>query len=570
MVFLDARRIPKGADINSECCIIGGGVAGITIALELHRAGVQTCLLESGALRRERQTQNLYAGENISQIFDDDGGSFKHYLRISRSRYLGGSSNCWGGWCRPFDDLDFKKRAWIPNNHGWPFSKADFEPFYMRAHDVLKLGPFKYDPTFWQDAVGSPAFRVLPLTDSVLHTLISQFSKPLRMGHAYYDEMAQSPTMKALLRANVVEIEVNDDRSRVTRVHVATLSGNRFSVSARYFVLATGGIENARLLLASNRQQSNGLGNGYDLVGRYFMEHLVVPTGRITFARRDPGRRVYDSLYCYNNPTLMAHNICVAAHLGITEKEQERHRLLNSRTFFRSILKGDESAGVESLRNLYRLLRNTHKFPAFRPADVFNVLTGVGGIARVAAGRLFGAESLEVEHRLLQVVEPSPNPDSRVMLGRERDRLGLPKVVLDWRMGELERRTMIKVRELIGAEFERHGIGHIDPWPLGERWPSKAQWVWHHMGTTRMDDDPKRGVVDRHGQVHGIHNLFAAGSSVFPSCSADAPTLTITAMALRLADHLRDRLTARSETTLLRRSAAATPLEGYSATLVGP
>lgn len=544
-MFLDARRIPGNTELDFVVCIVGGGVAGITLARELLRAGIHSCLLESGSLRRERRTQQLYSGENVSRIYDDEGGSFKDYLRITRSRFLGGSSNCWGGWCRPFDELDFKRRPWIPHNNGWPFSKSELLPFYARAHEVVRLGPVEYDPQFWQEAVGNPDFRLLTLEGGIVHTLVSQFSQPLRMGRAYHDELAQAQTLTTLLRANVVDIETDADGERVERVHVATLSGNRFTVRARYFVLATGGVENARLLLTSTGRHSRGLGNEHDLVGRFFMEHLTVPTGRVVFARPDLATRSYDSLYCYNNPSFAAHGVPVATHLSITEEAQARHQLLNSRSYFRSILEGDESAGVESLRNLYRLLRNTHKFPTFRAADVWNVLTGMGGIARVAAGRLLARSSFVMEHRLLQVVEPSPDPDSRVMLSRERDALGLPKVILDWRMGELERRTMIKVRELIGAALERHGIGRIEPFPLGERWPAKSQWVWHHMGTTRMDDDPKRGVVDRHGRVHSLGNLFVAGSSVFPSGSADAPTLTITALALRLADHLRQQLSLR-------------------------
>jgi choline dehydrogenase-like flavoprotein len=540
-VFLDARKISRDAELQFDCCIIGGGVAGITIARELMGKKLRIGLLESGSLRRERGTQNLYVGDNRSQIYDGDGGSFKDYLSITRSRYFGGSSNCWGGWCRPFDELDFKKRSWIPYCSGWPFLKEELLPYYARAHKVLKLGPFEYDPEFWQQAVGNSDFRLAPFESGAVTTLISQFSAPVRMGRVYHDEIAEAKDVTAILRANVIQLETDGDGNFVERVQVATLSGNHFRVAARYFVLATGGVENARLLLASNQKHQSGLGNEHDLVGRFFMEHLTVPTGRVIFERPDAIGHSYDSFYCYNNPHFAAHGVPVATHLGIAEKDQERHQLLNSRTYIRSILKGDESAGVESLRNLYRLLRNTHKFPHFHMSDVLKMFAGIGGIARVAAGRLLANGSFVIEHRLLQVVEPAPDPDSRVTLSTDRDRLGLPRVILDWRIGELERQTMVKVRSTIDEEMRRQRLGRIEPWPI-EPWPAKSQWVWHHMGTTRTDDDPKRGVVNRDGRVHGVHNLFIAGSSIFPSGSADAPTLTITALALRLADHLSARL----------------------------
>jgi choline dehydrogenase-like flavoprotein len=516
-------------------------MAGITIARELIGSRISVCLLESGSLRGNRATQKLYEGKNVSRIFKDDFSNFTSYLSISRSRYFGGSSNCWGGWCRPFDEIDFKRRDWVPHSNGWPFAKSELMPYYATAHKVLKLGPFQYDPRFWQDAIGNSEFHVVPFNDEIVETVINQFSRPLRMGREYYDEIAKASTLTALLRANVVEIETGDDGRSVNRVQVATLAGNRFTVGARYFVLATGGIENARLLLASNKKYQRGLGNENDLVGRFFMEHLCVPSGRVIYHRVNAIGRSYDSLYNYNNPKFAAHGVPVATHFRISDREQECRRILNSRVSIRSILIGDEDAGVESLRNLYRLIKNTHKVPPFQMSDVMNVVTGIGGIARRLLGRMSTSASFVAEHRLFQTVEPAPDPDSRVMLGSDRDQLGVPKVTLDWRLGEPSRHTMIKVRSLIDEEMRKLDIGFIEPSDIAETWPSKSQWVWHHMGTTRMDDDPKQGVVDRNVRMHHIDNLYVAGSSVFPSCSADEPTLTIIALALRLADHLKRR-----------------------------
>ncbi len=536
-MFMDARKIPTGTEIDTDICIIGAGAAGITIARELIHSGLRVCLLESGALKRERATQKLYEGKNVSEIYEDNGGSFEQYLEITRSRYFGGSSNCWGGWCRPYDEIDFKERPWIPYS-GWPLSKSDLLPYYARAHKVLKLGPVEYDPLFWQEAIRDPDFRVMPLADGPVETLISQFSPPVRFGRDYYGDIASATNVKAILRANAIELKTGEDGHAIEYVPVATLSGNRFRVKARYFILATGGIENARLLLASNKVRARGLGNENDLVGRFFMEHASVPSGTVMLSRPGTFSPCYDAFYFYNNPKFSAHGARVAAHLGIGEIDQERYRILNSRTYVRSILRGDHSAGVESLRNLYRLLKNTHKFPQFRASDVLNVVTGIPGIASVALGRLLGSERFVAEHRLFHVVEPSPDPDSRVTLGREYDPLGIPKVVLDWRRGEIERRTIVYAQELLDRQMRQAGLGYVKKWEPTARWPSKTQWVWHHMGTTRMSSDPRRGVVDQNARVHSVPNLFVAGSSVFPTGGTDAPTLTIVALALRLADHI--------------------------------
>jgi hypothetical protein len=405
-VFEDARKIPNRTHLDFDCCIVGGGMAGITIARELIGIKISVCLLESGSLRRNRETQQLYEGENISQIFKDDVSNFNNYLSISRSRYFGGSSNCWGGWCRPFDEIDFKRRDWVPHS-GWPFAKSELMPYYARAHRALKIGPFEYDARFWQDAIRNSDFRIVPFDNEAVQTMISQFSRPLRMGREYSDDIAKASNLTALLRANVVEIETGDDSRSVERVRVATLAGNRFTVGARYFVLAMGGIENARLLLASNRKYQPGLGNQNDLVGRFFMEHLSVPSGRVIFHGANAIGRSYDSLHNYNNPKFAAKGVSVATHFRISDRDQERHRILNSRVFIRSVLKGDEDAGVESLRNLYRLIRNTHKVPPFQMSDVINVVTDMGGIARQALGRILASESFVAEYRLFQVVEPT-------------------------------------------------------------------------------------------------------------------------------------------------------------------
>ena len=172
-MFIDSSRIADGSLLDFDCCICGGGAAGLTIALDLIGSGVRTCVLESGSFRRERSTQDLYSGRNVSRIYDDDGGSFQDYLRSTRSRYLGGSSNCWGGWCRPFDDIDFARREWVPYS-GWPISRSELLSFYERAHKVLQLGPFTYDRAHWQAAIGSQHFQTLPF-DKFVCDAVFQF-----------------------------------------------------------------------------------------------------------------------------------------------------------------------------------------------------------------------------------------------------------------------------------------------------------------------------------------------------------------------------------------------------------
>ncbi|MGL4618309.1 MAG: GMC family oxidoreductase, partial [Chroococcidiopsis sp.] len=145
--------------------------------------------------------------------------------------------------------------------------------------------------------------------------------------------------------------------------------------------------------------------------------------------------------------------------------------------------------------------------------------------------------------------EQAPNPDSRITLSRDRDKLGMNRVQLDWRLSPIDKYTIKRSQQLIAEEFERSGLGKMQI-ELGD---DDASWrslrgSYHHIGTTRMSNNPREGVVDEHCQVHGIHNLYIAGSSVFPTSGLSNPTLTIVALAIRLADRIQEQMS-RAEAT---------------------
>src|SRR5260370_20301618 len=201
-MFIDTRRIDEGSVIEAEVCIIGGGAAGITIARELDREGIRTCLLESGGHRADHSTRDLYRGESIGLPYRFADGC--------RCRFLGGSSNCWGGWCRPLGEEDFVRREWLPYS-GWPFAKSELQPYYERSHGILKLGPNRFDTEFWVDAIGHPDVRRLPFTSSRVVDVISQFSPSVRFGNLYREDLARSKHVTVYLYANAVDIETDGE-----------------------------------------------------------------------------------------------------------------------------------------------------------------------------------------------------------------------------------------------------------------------------------------------------------------------------------------------------------------------
>ncbi|MCX4149894.1 MULTISPECIES: FAD-dependent oxidoreductase [Paraburkholderia] len=531
-MFIDTRTVEHNTVIETTVCIIGGGVAGITLALEMSRAGVDTCMLESGGFGPDDETRDLYRGENAGLPYSFADGS--------RSRYFGGSSNCWGGWCRPLDPWDFDKRDWIPHS-GWPFGLDELAPYYARTHELLKLGPQNFDPAYWEREIGRHDVRRIPLATGDMRDTVAQFSPPVRFGKAYRDELSRSARVRVFLHANVQNIDADAEGTSVARLQVATISGRKMTVTARIFVLATGGIENARLLLASNNVQAAGLGNANDLVGRYFMDHPRMMSGKVRFRPGNARNKLYDIKYHYQNAAVSAHGTKISSQFAPKQELMEREKLLNSRVWLYSRWYGEGTAGSEALIHCKEALLQKDQPGRSLKTDVATMIAHPLHTVGYGLTRLLQWPALITDVTLQAIVEAVPDPDSRVTLSADkRDRFGMPRVKVEWRLGEQVQRTFDKTFALLAQELQMAGIADVElDAPLeGRSWPAKLEGTWHHMGTTRMHDSPREGVVDRDCKVHGMSNFYVAGSSVFPTVGANFPTITIAALALRLAGHL--------------------------------
>jgi len=539
-MLIDARTIPTDEIIKTEVCIIGAGPAGITLARELIGQNFRVCLLESGQTEPpDEDLQSLCKGEIIDELYQD--------LSLSLCRQFGGAANFWHNSVRllPLDKIDFEKRDGLPYS-GWPFSKSHLDPFYERAQHLCRLRPFAYDAEDWEDEQ-TPR---LPFAGSRIATTTYQFSPRKIFTHELRSEIRRSENITTYLNANVVEIETDDTAKTVTRVRVACFQGNGFWVKAKVFILATGGIENVRLLLLSNKTQNVGLGNQHDLVGRFFMEHPVVRLGMFIPSER----QIFNSAGLYD--IRWTNNIPVMGKLSLTEEVMRRQQLLNSYLLLvpKSIY---ESPAIKSLKVLLSSIRHAEV-----PKDLLQHLNNaIGGIDEIVT-RIYRRASnvkefpYDISHggwshcqgnekrfrafQVWSVTEQPPNPDIRVMLSDERDRLGLRKIQpLRWHWSDLEIHSLQQVQEILREEIEHAGLGQFQSLVALDRRKPKCVGGRHHMGTTRMHIDPKQGVVDENCRVHGVSNLFITGSSVFPTGGAANPTLTIIALAIRLADRVK-------------------------------
>lgn len=565
-MFADAREVTDGAVLQADLCIVGAGAAGITLAREFANTGVRVAVLESGGLELTSQSMDLNHGESVGLAYFP--------LAAARLRCFGGTTNHWGGVCRPFRRDDFDHQAWTPLS-GWPINKADVDPYYERAAGICEVaswGPYTAEQYGREEA---------PLFGSPFESRVTQ-----RVSHSqgnfrrrYEEELRRASNVTIYLNANVADIHTNAYGTRVQSVSVVTFGPNRFSVRARIVVLAAGGIENPRILLAARGQCAQGLGNQHDVVGRYFLEHPRFVAGEIIPSDPFLPIGVYD-WHHYRKAS-------VKNHLGLSTEVQRKEGLADVVLRLQPELVGafstvKSSAPVASLRALGRPIKSRRvpdelgrhvkavlrdvsswkraalpgaPFPIPRPELVRQVaksspeeanalVPALGGNIGAMAYRRFGGNPRLERLLVTAIMDPVPNPDSRVTLSADRDALGMPRPRLDWRLSDADRRSVYRTMEILGTTLGSGGLGRlrITFEREGTAWPEDLIAGYHVMGTTRMSDDPRTGVVDRHSRVHGISNFYVAGSSVFATAGSGTPTLTLVALTLRLAATLRQEL----------------------------
>jgi choline dehydrogenase-like flavoprotein len=525
MTLVDARRFVPERPLQADLCIVGAGAAGIALAREFIGTRYRVAVLESGGLRYSGRVQRLYAGENV--------GVPSYALTYSRLRVFGGSTTRWAAQCRPLDPIDFEGRAGIADS-GWPFDHRHLEAWYPRAQRVCMLGVA--DKRAW-----APDPDALPLGDE-LEPVLFRFGYPRDFGRAYRDELERADNVDVLLHANAVQIQPAPDLRAVQAIVAQSLNGHALEVRARAYVLACGGIENARLLLASNRVAPAGLGNEHDLVGRFFMDHPYLTTGHFAPAsgRHADGPHVIQSF--------KRAGVGQKCHVGfaLSERVRRDERLTGCSAYFIRRLASETapeyfSRGGKSRLRLAEFLEHRTSTGAELGRHLRNVATGWREVGLTLARRASDVIRPRYVLALRTVLETTPRPDSRVALTTARDRLGMPCVRVDWRISESDRRGLDRLRAAMGNAIRSRGLGVLveDPHVDETGWPVSMEGGKHHMGTTRMHADPKRGVVGADGRVHGMANLYIAGSSVFPTCGYANPTFTVVALALRLADHLK-------------------------------
>jgi choline dehydrogenase-like flavoprotein len=448
-------------------------------------------------------------------------------IHTLRFRTFGGSTTRWAGQAAPLTRIDFTERSWVPNS-GWPLSAADLREYYRRAAALLSIPVFPADEGSW------PPWLLPPpeLNPRLLTPFYSEFSPHPNFANTHARSLAQSRNISVVLGANVVEIVPDSRVTHVGLVRARSLSGRELEVTAHSFVVCCGGIETARLLLSSDRFAEGGIGNRYDLVGRYFQDHPGIEVGPIV----SRGRALRQLM------PVRRRGVKYLTKFGASEALQRSERLLNvcGEVVF------EQATSIQAGKTLLRSLKHRELRT--------EVTQTVATIARDplplmrAAARHFVLRRPAVNTSGVPLLcigsEQLPDPESRVFLTDTLDVLGMPTAALDWRLTEYDVRTLRRFAEIAAGELERLKVGTIDmrSFVLPDD-PAALSGIvvdaGHHMGTTRMSAEPSTGVVDNECRVFGLANLYIGSCSVFPTSGRSNPTFTLLALSIRIADVLK-------------------------------
>jgi choline dehydrogenase-like flavoprotein len=464
----------RAATFSPKVSIIGSGPAGITVARKLAAAGIPVVIFEAGGSDFTEESQSFYAGKTIGDPYFD--------LDITRLRYFGGSSNHWAGWCRVMDDIDFQAKSWVPDS-GWPIRRIDIDPYLDEVHYILDLKQFEPD---------------IPISDEIRWVQLIK-SPAVRFAERFRSEIEESDRIALVLNTSVRSL--NGNGTAITGLNLWADGADRGSYSTDYYVPCTGGLENSRLLLWSNELTNGAVAPHARALGRYWMEHPQFEGGNAILADEEEFP-TDDAGEAFFSPTLAA---------------MEQRKILNF--------------GIRLIKMPYHGMKSL-------VADLACIAPDTAEWVSESFGqRLHCAAQLYVGW------EQSPVASNRVTLSRDAfDAAGTPRIELHWKKGEIERRTIAEGIRLFGETMVAKNLGRakLADWiATGADYPADQELAGHHhMGGTRMHDDPAKGVVDRDCRVHGISNLYVGGSSVFTTSGQCNPTTTIVALACRLGDHL--------------------------------
>jgi choline dehydrogenase-like flavoprotein len=483
----NGRDIPTGTVLSTQVCIIGSGPAGITAAWQLQKAGIAVILIEGSRPYPHYQDSwpdkvLLYNGEAVG-LLETNEPEFLILPYVNhqnpaweRERVYGGTSTHWGGQSRPEDPIDLADRPGFP---GWPITREDLDPYYAQASKLCVLhGNYGLNGENFSAEYWAKTLQADIPALAGFDVEMYQF-----LGGAYKNfatrtfdgiTIGESP-VDVILNASLLNID--HQQGSVTELQVASMDIGIPPQKATEFTIKADAYVLACGAVANARQLLlSNAGNESDAVGRYFMGHLL-SQGQVISA-------------------------------PATYLSSSQGRLMNGQT---PNGQWTDSNGVGVTG---RFIPNAE--------ETTNL-----GIGRCWFWYGYGQYYFEM----------APNPDSRITLSDTVDPVfGQYQTRIDLQLSQLDEETYNQTTALFDtAVTNLGGTVFYDSW---DEVKSQLTVNGHHIGTTRMSDDPTQGVVDANLKVHSLDNLYVAGSSVFPNAGISNPTFTIITLSIRLAEHV--------------------------------
>jgi choline dehydrogenase-like flavoprotein len=512
-------------DHEYEYILIGSGVAATTLAKELLERNATTAILmlEAGPIvpARDRRSWWDYVVQNrkpYAYTYDQPGethsvGNIFWDFNENRVLAYGGSTMHWGGWCLRFKPEDFKLRTLTDEGCDWPFGYETLEPFYDQAEEYLSVSgcddeswnknrkkPYPLPPFEWTAVDGEmiEAFWALEIEPGRMP--IARYRKCMATGTCKYCPFGARFSAQYVLddlrgdvRYKNLRIQVNSpvtkilmrSKNEATGVEfLHTPTGSISQAHAPTIVVCAGAYESPKLLLLSKSSYwEKGIGNDDDLVGRHITSHSMLAVRGVKSPNTECWYQEYDF------PTLMSRTYDSPEH----QKEGKVFIFKN-----RAVPSFDFAAKMST---------------GLRRDQILTELTG----------------SREME--LQAFLEEKGQFHNRLTVGSGKNRFGLPETVVDFNRTPKENSQAEARLTLLEDVIRKMGYTITNS-------SVQIPGGHHATGTCRMGVTPEIGVVDENLRVHGTDNLFVCSNAVFPSESAVNPTLTLTALTMRLAEQL--------------------------------
>lgn len=546
-MILSSLNLSSDMTSDLTVCIVGSGAAGITLACEFDRCDFKVLLLEAGNWSPTALAQDFYQGTAAAPHPPPD-----EFRRVA----FGGTTSIWGGRCVPFDPIDFERRDYIANS-GWPIAYQEVAAHYTRALEYCDAGAYEFTAS---GSVDHAAATIAGLREtSVIHSdLIERYSLPTDFGRRYRAQLSASKNVTVVLEARCLGLTRSSGGERVSSIEIALKSGERRTISPAFVILAAGGIETTRLLLASDRS-AQGIGNSFDLLGRFYACHIQGTFGRLVpngAAVVFDFERTRDGVYCRRK-------------LQFSAQAQRQHHLRNTAFRLHFPEYSDASHGSAAMSTIYlakslliseyrNILQHSDQSAVMSPKvqHLRNILLGIPQLLRFSADWLFRRQLAERKLPYTLIAnrdgsfplefncEQTPLESSRITLLDGVDSHGMRRVNIDWHTAEEDIAAVQCAFRVLRDTLSSNSQCRVefDDEAPSQQLNAAVPTGGHHIGTTRMASSARSGVVDGNCTVFDCPNVYVASSAVFPTGSHANPTLTIVALALRMAEHLKGKL----------------------------